>query len=96
MNHSRPRRSRSKQWADGVCVLLWAAAALVMVGGAACGIRGWLTRQSPVPTMRRVEVPEGGTLWNLARECRAPGQDVRALAAEIRSLNKIHNRLPTA
>ncbi|MBI3944604.1 MAG: hypothetical protein HY321_01670 [Armatimonadetes bacterium] len=74
-------------WQDGLCAALWLAALAALVGAAGWGLAraGW--RRPPIPTMRQVVVPRGGTLWGVAATCAAPGQDPRAVAREIRRIN---------
>ena len=89
MKTLRPMRRVLRRWADGLCAALWAMALVVLIVGAGAGAVRQARRQDPVPSLRRVVVPRGGTLWGLAMRCRLPGQDPRAVAAEIRSLNRL-------
>lgn len=82
------RGSGYRRLAEAGCIALWAAALAI------CAVAGARWMQAPgggecIPTLRKVSVPRGGTLWGLARVCSAPGQDPRAVAAEIRRVNHL-------
>lgn len=83
------RGNRRRVWrrcAAGANLLLWIGAVCALVVAGVTGIlRACAPR--PVPTVREVTVSRGGTLWGLAMRYRRAGQDPRALAVEIRTLN---------
>ncbi|NLC58122.1 MAG: hypothetical protein GX774_14920 [Armatimonadetes bacterium] len=88
MRANRRKRRAWQRYLDTACVLLWAGAALAVVAVAGLGLLR-LRAKPPVPTVREVALPAGGTIWSLAVRYRASGQDPRAVAAEIRTLNRL-------
>lgn len=80
------RRRVCRRCVDGANVLLWIGVVCALAAAGVTGIRRACAPR-PVPTMREVTVPPGGTLWGLAVRYRQEGQDPRALAIEIRALN---------
>lgn len=90
MRSNRRMQRSGRRWLDAVCVALWIGALALVTVGAAFGVgRAVRHTQRLVPALREVALPPGGTLWGLALRYGAPGQDPRAVAAQIRRLNGI-------
>lgn len=86
---TRSRRHSRRRWADGLCAALWIAALAALAAGGVTSAAGVWARHERIPALRPVVLQPGSTLWGLAVRCCAPGQDPRAVAREIRRLNRL-------